>query len=313
MCAESNRQNDKSILLRRNTGRFQLLQQKHLHRAIYYIFHGNGALKIDGQNILLANGDVVLISPETVYDISCNLSVGEYIQIQVNTDELEQILIPCFHNETELLTKFQKLIQTNHNVKGFIFRMKEQSGLSALLSDIWKEAENNEKYCSQLLKLKIVEIFFIILRSYEDTLVIPAGAFAAVSETAPSVLFDGNQNAVTAKALAMIGQQYNTITLKGMADSLGYSAKQMGRLLKQYTGRSYTELVGEYKLNTALSLLESGDYSIAEIADMVGFSEVSHFYAAFKKYVGVPPGEYRQKIKRNVLNSQGNLSSLRIV
>jgi signal transduction histidine kinase/DNA-binding response OmpR family regulator/ligand-binding sensor domain-containing protein len=48
-----------------------------------------------------------------------------------------------------------------------------------------------------------------------------------------------------------------------------------------------------YKLNRAVELMQEGKYSLAEIADITGFSTPSHFSASFKKQFGVPPSEYK--------------------
>jgi AraC-like DNA-binding protein len=39
-------------------------------------------------------------------------------------------------------------------------------------------------------------------------------------------------------------------------------------------------------------LLKEGKYTISEIADMTGFSTLSHFSTSFKKQFGVSPSEY---------------------
>ncbi len=47
-----------------------------------------------------------------------------------------------------------------------------------------------------------------------------------------------------------------------------------------------------YKLNRAAELLREGRHNISEIADMTGFSTLSHFSTSFKKQFGVSPTDY---------------------
>ena len=47
-----------------------------------------------------------------------------------------------------------------------------------------------------------------------------------------------------------------------------------------------------YKLNRAAKLIKEGKYTISEIADMTGFSTLSHFSTSFKKQFGTTPSEY---------------------
>lgn len=46
------------------------------------------------------------------------------------------------------------------------------------------------------------------------------------------------------------------------------------------------------KPNRASKLLLEGKHNISEIADMTGFSTLSHFSVSFKKHFGVPPVKY---------------------
>jgi AraC-like DNA-binding protein len=49
------------------------------------------------------------------------------------------------------------------------------------------------------------------------------------------------------------------------------------------------------KINTAENILVFSDFSIAEIADSLGFSTQSAFSAAFRKISGMTPLQYRSR------------------
>lgn len=54
----------------------------------------------------------------------------------------------------------------------------------------------------------------------------------------------------------------------------------------------------EYRLSKAEILLKNSDKSIGDIADCVGFHQVSYFGKCFKEKTGFTPREYRS-IKEN--------------
>ena len=62
--------------------------------------------------------------------------------------------------------------------------------------------------------------------------------------------------------------------------------------LKGLTGESPNVFFKTYKLNRAAELILEGRYTISEIADMTGFSTLSHFSKSFKKQFGLAPSEY---------------------
>ncbi len=62
--------------------------------------------------------------------------------------------------------------------------------------------------------------------------------------------------------------------------------------LKGLTGESPSVFFKTYKLNRAAELILEGRHTISEIADMTGFSTLSHFSKSFKKQFGRAPSEY---------------------
>lgn len=63
----------------------------------------------------------------------------------------------------------------------------------------------------------------------------------------------------------------------------------------QDEGTRYAELVNDLRREFALRYLEQGRESISEIAFLLGFSEVSTFHRAFKRWCGQTPAEYRRR------------------
>ena len=63
--------------------------------------------------------------------------------------------------------------------------------------------------------------------------------------------------------------------------------------VKGLTGQNPGTFFKTYKLNRAAQLLREGKYTISEVADMTGFSTVSHFSTSFKKQFGTAPREYQ--------------------
>ena len=59
-------------------------------------------------------------------------------------------------------------------------------------------------------------------------------------------------------------------------------------------GTSYREVLEDTRRSIAEKYLRSGDYSQAEVAFLVGFSDQSNFARAFKRWTGMSPGEYKK-------------------
>jgi AraC-like DNA-binding protein len=59
-------------------------------------------------------------------------------------------------------------------------------------------------------------------------------------------------------------------------------------------GTSYRDILETTRRSLAEKYLRDGDYTQAEIAYMVGFSDQSNFARAFKRWTGMSPGQYRK-------------------
>jgi hypothetical protein len=67
-----------------------------------------------------------------------------------------------------------------------------------------------------------------------------------------------------------------------------------GDAVKGLTGENPSFFFKTYKLNRAAELLVEGKYTVSEIADLTGFSTLSHFSKSFKKQFGITPSEYNK-------------------
>ena len=62
--------------------------------------------------------------------------------------------------------------------------------------------------------------------------------------------------------------------------------------VKGLTGETPGVFFKTYKLNRAAQLILEGHHTMSEIADMTGFTSLSHFSRSFKKQFGMSPSEY---------------------
>ncbi len=81
--------------------------------------------------------------------------------------------------------------------------------------------------------------------------------------------------------------------LPSVAARMHTSERTLRRRL-QAEGVSFAELLRQARQGLAETLLRSTDMPLVEIAERVGYSDLSGFSQAFKRWTGVPPGVYRQ-------------------
>ena len=70
------------------------------------------------------------------------------------------------------------------------------------------------------------------------------------------------------------------------------SEKHFSRLVKKASGCKPLDLIRDYVILDAKSLLLSGKYSIKQVSEMLGFQNHSFFTRFFRTSVGKTPGEF---------------------
>ncbi|MDD6326475.1 MAG: AraC family transcriptional regulator [Lachnospiraceae bacterium] len=93
----------------------------------------------------------------------------------------------------------------------------------------------------------------------------------------------------------------SAISLPDLAAQVHLSREVCCRLFRKMTGRTFTCYLQEYRVSKSIPLIQSGQYSISEIAAMTGFSNASRFAQAFHAQIGCNPSEYRTHSQTNLL------------
>lgn len=83
-------------------------------------------------------------------------------------------------------------------------------------------------------------------------------------------------------------------TIESLAREVGLSRSALAERFTQYVGQPPMQYLMNWRMQLAANHLLSGMDSVAAIADRVGYESEAAFSRAFKKAVGVPPGQWRK-------------------
>ena len=99
------------------------------------------------------------------------------------------------------------------------------------------------------------------------------------------------------QAVTYFNENYNRdINIDEYAHSHGMSVSWFIRSFRKYTGQTPMQFILSIRINNAQILLETTQYSINEIASIVGYDNQLYFSRLFRKQKGCSPSEYRKKI-----------------
>ena len=105
----------------------------------------------------------------------------------------------------------------------------------------------------------------------------------------------GDKSKYVMEAMSYIGGHYNdpNITVGTIAQSLGISEGHLSHLFKKETDYTLLNYLTRYRIHKSMELLRDCRRKIYEVAEQVGYKDITYFSATFKKVVGMSPSEYQ--------------------
>ena len=88
------------------------------------------------------------------------------------------------------------------------------------------------------------------------------------------------------------------VSLSELCEEMGYSLPYVSKQFKTVTGCTFSEYLQKTRVHYACSFfVNNPHFTIDEVAEKVGYSDIKHFSAVFKKYVGTTPGAFAKGLK----------------
>lgn len=94
-----------------------------------------------------------------------------------------------------------------------------------------------------------------------------------------------------------IDESHSSIQLRAASDfaeQLNVHVNHLNRAVKEMTGKTTTQLIGDRILQESKVLLKHSSWNVSEIAFSLGFNEVTHFNNFFKKQINLSPTQFRK-------------------
>lgn len=85
------------------------------------------------------------------------------------------------------------------------------------------------------------------------------------------------------------------LTLKEISEYVGMNENYFSDYFSKLTGMTFKQFQTELRVRYAKQMLLDKNYSLEDIAEAVGYSDVKYFSRVFKQITGTAPGEYRKK------------------
>lgn len=88
---------------------------------------------------------------------------------------------------------------------------------------------------------------------------------------------------------------HEDLTLTELTKKFNVSSSYLNTIFKEETGKSPIEFFIKLKMDEACNLLRISKIKISNIAVELGYQDAYYFSRLFKKYIGMPPKNYRER------------------
>ena len=140
-------------------------------------------------------------------------------------------------------------------------------------------------------------LFRVPLNRYTDLLQNDADGHALFSRLEAALAFRPEDAAVEAVMEEINARYARPQNLADLARQLNMSQAALSQLVRRKTGKTYSELVQEKRMEKACELLACSQETIVAIADRTGYADQFYFSKLFKRTFGLSPNAYRKKMK----------------
>ena len=240
----------------------------HPFTELFYVVDGKGEFNIQGQRFPVKANDFVIINPQV-----------EHTELSSPDEPLEYIVLGIRGLSFSNLTPVS---EGGHPFSFFNLRDEQKDilrYLNAMVQEATSQQMSYELVCHNLLEILLIKI----LRHQHFDLEV------------------GKQSKAT-KDISFIKHcletyYHESIQLEDLASMTHLSRFYISHSFKKEIGMSPMEYLIDIRIKESKILLRTTNYSISQVADIVGFTTPTYFSKQFRKSTGISPTDYREQFQ----------------
>ena len=257
---------------------------KHTHNYVEVIYMCSGQTRhlINEEEVILRQGELLFLSQKATQEID---AAGE------NDIGVNFIILPEFFDKSlQMMGEEQNPLRDfiigclrgeGDNDIGYLhFKVADVLPVQNLVENlIWTLMHNqpNKRSINQVT----MGLLFLQLLNHTDKVVTGNGQ---------------TEEDVVLSILRFVEEHYRDGELTELAQSLHYDLYWLSRMIKKRTGKTYTELIQQKRMQQAAFLLRSTDMPVSEVGNAVGYDNLSYFHKIFRKQYAMSPKKYKSNL-----------------
>ncbi|MBQ8381062.1 MAG: helix-turn-helix domain-containing protein [Clostridia bacterium] len=271
---------DRDIMIRTHTRFTSFPLHSHNYLEMMVVLSGGITNRIADKEIRLTEGDILIMNKHVSHsideagidDVGVNIIISDSF-IKSLSGELSETVFTDICNEN---------LKPDGDGIYLCFSTKGNKQIENIIENLLFELSEYGSG-SQVLKYTTALLFGYLSRNSEDLL--SGGSRMPDKDTKRR-----------SQIQSYISSKYKTATLSELADMLFLSMPYLSKMIVDYFGKSFKELLFERRMSVATSLVLKTKLPIGEIINSVGYENESYFHREFKKVHGMTPLAMRREL-----------------
>jgi AraC-like DNA-binding protein/quercetin dioxygenase-like cupin family protein len=269
---------NRNVVLMKHNRYSPFFEHFHSYFETFFVLSGSCTNTIGGRRLQMTAGQLCFIAPNihhslTVFDDSI------VINIIIRKSSFDEIFFNLLTANDILSRFFLGNLCLIHPIEYIIFDIGDDPELTEQLFALLIEQSQNDVHSDRIMD-NLISIFFLLLvRKYGRR---------PIDWEQSSALRERYWDMIT-----YIYNNFRTVSLTKTADRFNISTAHCSRLIKEITGKKFTDLVRDIRMKHAQIMLTSSSTRIYDISYFLGYENQETFIRAFKKWYGLSPTQYR--------------------
>ena len=250
----------------------------HFYYELMYVFSGEIVHVFDDETVKMHEGDLLIMAP------------GEFHTVEPCEDDAIAVNIICdrqfMENELVVLlntcTPVAELLGGSSASKHLFLPSRNDTNARSIGDMLISEFLDPDISSLNMIKCHLASLINALYRVY--------GA-----NDGHVYLKAAGEKGDISYIFSYIQNHYATVTLAELARVFGYDNYYLSKVIRKNLGATFIELKHYFCIEEAKRLLKTGNLTVREISEHVGFNNMSYFYKIFAESCGCTPAEYRIK------------------
>lgn len=272
---------ERMISMSRHTRFLACPRHRHDYVELVYMAQGQSTHLVGGRELTLSAGELLLIGLNTDQEI---LPCGEedlMVNFVIRPDYFSTVLPWLMEGEeTPLRSFFLRCLRGSSRQNEYMhFAVADVPSVQNLMENLLRAMLFGAPSRRKLIQLTTCLVFLELMNR-------------------TGTVSSNPENEFLLRVLRYVEERYADGSLKELAEREKTDEAQLSRRIRGVTGRTFTELMREKRLQQAAWLLRHTKNSVETVAAAVGYENLSFFRRLFFKRFGNTPAEFRAGIQR---------------